>query len=534
VEVAKEELKVLRDRTAATAGAIRAEIFEAHLAMVADPDLASAVEEHLAAGWSAETAVFRACETFITLLSELEDEGQRSRADDLKDLRRRLWGHLTGAPSAAGTCSDSEPCVVVADDLTPSETVCLDLSVVKGFLTSCGSRTSHASILARSLGLPAVTGAGAVLAAVKSGQRIAFDGTTGEVVLDPNPDQERRFARDAARYEAIRAQNRLFSTQPTRTADGTSLDLAANIGRLEDLGAVVDAGAEGVGLFRTEFLFLDRDRTPTEDEQTAVYKAVLERMVGKPVVIRTLDIGGDKTLPYLPQAPEMNPFLGVRAVRLCLEQPDLFRTQIRALLRASVAGDLRVMVPMVALVEEVRRVKALFAEERAALEAQGVATAAFQLGIMVEIPAAALNAAALAAEAEFFSLGTNDLIQYTMAADRMNERLASLYQPLHPSILRLVDLTVRGAQSHRRWVGVCGEMAGDPEAALVLAGLGVDELSLSAVGIPGLRALLSRVDLPRATQTAQLALGLGTADEVRALVRSRHPELNHDSQGETP
>ena len=535
IDLAKGELRLLRDRTAAVAGAIRAEIFEAHLAMVADPDLASAVEEHLGEGWSAETAVFRACETFITLLSELDDEGQRSRADDLKDLRRRLWGHLTGTPSVVGTCSDDqEPCVVVADDLTPSETVCLDLSVVKGFLTACGSRTSHASILARSLGLPAVTGAGAVLAAARSGQRIAFDGTTGEVVLEPDADQERRFARDGARYEAVRARNRLFSGLATRTADGKSLDLAANIGRLEDLGPVVESGAEGVGLFRTEFLFLDRDRTPTEDEQTAVYKAVLERMAPKPVVIRTLDIGGDKTLPYLPQAPEMNPFLGVRAVRLCFEQPELFRTQIRALLRASVAGDLRVMVPMVALVEEVRRVKALFAEERAALEARGVATAGFQLGIMVEIPAAALNAVALAGEAEFFSLGTNDLIQYTMAADRMNDRLASLYQPLHPSILRLVDLTVRGARARQRWVGVCGEMASDPEAALVLVGLGVDELSLSAVGIPGLRSLLSRVDLSRAAETAQLALALGTADEVRALVRTRHPELNDEIQGDAP
>jgi phosphotransferase system enzyme I (PtsI) len=296
---------------------------------------------------------------------------------------------------------------------------------------------------------------------------------------------------------------------------------------------VVENGAEGVGLFRTEFLFLDRDRPPTEDEQTAVYRAVLERMAGKAVVIRTLDIGGDKNLPYLPQAPEMNPFLGVRAVRLCLEQPDLFRTQIRALLRASPAGDLRVMVPMVALVEEVRRVKVLFAEERAGLEARGIPTAGLQLGIMVEIPAAALNAAALAAEADFFSLGTNDLIQYTMAADRMNQRLAGLYQPLHPAILRLVDLTVRGARTRNRWVGVCGEMASDPEAALVLVGLGVDELSLAAVGIPGLRSLLARVDRRRAAETAQQALTLGTSDEVRSLVRSRHPELS-DTQGEAP
>jgi len=526
-----EELAGLKDLAARTLGTAQAEIFDAHRAMATDPELAGLVANLLDEGWDASTAVFRGCQEFIELLGGLEEEGQRSRADDLKDVRRRILGHLDGQYEAGGP-GDKTPYILLADELTPSQTIGLDLNVVKGFITATGSRTSHASILARSLGLPAATGGASVLAQAQSGQVLAFDGSTGEVVLDPDASQKERFSRAQSRAERLRAQRLRFAALPTRTLDGAHIDLAANIGRIEDLNAVLANGAEGVGLFRTEFLFLDRDRTPTEDEQTAVYHHVLERLAGKPVVIRTIDIGGDKNLPYLPQPAEMNPFLGVRAVRLCFEQPELFRTQIRALLRASPAGDLRVMVPMVALVEEVKAVRALFAQEAAALAVQGIPVGRYQLGIMVEIPAAALNAPALAAEADFFSLGTNDLIQYTMAADRMNDRLTHLYQPLHPSLLRLIDLTVQGAKARGRWVGLCGEMAGDPEAALVLTGLGVQELSLSAPGIPGLRAVLARVDRARAAETARLALSLGTSTEVLALVRGRHPELNETLPGE--
>lgn len=527
-----DELAALRDHAARTLGQPQSEIFDAHRAMASDPDLGSLIEGHLSDGWDASTAVFRACQEFIELLAGLEEEGQRSRADDLRDVRRRLLGHLEGRCAETRSSGTKLPYILVADDLTPSETICLDLSCVRGFLTAAGSRTSHASILARSLGLPAATGAASVLAQAVDGQMVAFDGATGEVVLDPGPLDRERFERARVRAEALRLQREKFAGLPTRTRDGSHVDLAANIGRVDDLNAVVSFGAEGVGLFRTEFLFLDRDRTPTEDEQTAVYQHVLERMAGKPVVIRTIDIGGDKNLPYLPQPAELNPFLGVRAVRLCFDRPDLFRTQIRALLRASPAGDLRVMVPMVALVEEVQKVRAMFAEESAALAVRGIPMGRYQLGIMVEIPAAALNVAALAAEADFFSLGTNDLIQYTMAADRMNDRLTHLYQPLHPSILRLIDLTVQGARPLGRWVGVCGEMASDPEAALLLVGLGVGELSLSAAGIPGLRALFSRVDRARAAETARLALTLGTSTEVQSLVRARHPELTETLPGD--
>ena len=517
------DLKVLRDQTLQTLGPAKAEIFEAHLSMAGDPELWALAEGHLAEGWDAETAFYRACQTFLELLAGLEEEGQRSRADDLRDLRRRFLDTLAGRDSSA---SISGPCILVAEDLTPSQTMGLDLAFVKGFVTAAGSRTSHASILARSLGLPSATGAGEVVALVRAGQLVALDGQTGLVIVEPDEVQKTQFAESQKRDQAARARRKKYAALATQTADGIPLQLGANIGRVEDLGAVLDNGAEGIGLFRTEVLFLDRDRSPTEDEQTAVYRHVLERLEGKPVVIRTLDIGGDKVIPYLPQAPELNPFLGVRAVRLCLEKEDLFRTQIRALLRASPRGDLRVMVPMVALVEEVRKVRALFDQESAALTARGIAVGRFELGIMVEIPAAALNAPALAELADFFSVGTNDLIQYTMAADRMNEKLTSLYQPLHPSVLRLIDLAVQGAHGRGRWVGVCGEMAGDPEAALVLVGLGVDELSLSAAGIPLVREVLSRVDRRQAAHTAQLALGLGTAEDVLNLVRTRHPELN--------
>lgn len=524
------DLVRMRDQTAQTLGAVQAEIFEAHLAMVGDPELRALIDGLVQEGWSAETAVFRACQTFIDLLSGLDEEGQRSRAEDVKDLRRRWLAHLKGESSRGGF--HGEPCILLADDLTPSETATLDLSVVQGFLTVAGSRTSHASILARSLGLPAATGAATIFNAVTPGQFVVLNGRTGEVIVEPSAEEKARFVRIRDHEAAERACQKTFSRLPTRTLDGATLDLAANMGRVQDVNAVIENGAEAVGLFRSEFLFLDRDQAPSEDEQTAVYRHVLQRMDGKPVVIRTLDIGGDKILPYLPLAPELNPFLGVRAVRLCLDRPELFRTQIRALLRASPAGDLRVMVPMVALVEEVRAVKALFAQEAEALRTQGLPVAKIQLGIMVEIPAAALNAPALAVEADFFSLGTNDLIQYTMAADRMNPRLGHLYQPLHPSLLRLVDLTVQGARAHGRWVGVCGEMASDPEAAIVLVGLGVDELSLTATGIPGLRALLSRVDKSRAAETARLALLQATSAQVLALVRSRHPELVAKSEGD--
>jgi len=530
LEKTRRDLVSLREKTALTLGTTQAEIFDAHLSIVSDPELWSLVEDHGLEGWDAETAFYRACQTFIELLSGLEEEGQRSRADDLRDVRRRLLGHLRGGEGTNG--HPLEPCILVADDLTPSETIGLDLGLVRGFVTAAGSRTSHASILARSLGLPSATGAAELLTEVRTGQLLALDGQTGVVIVDPDADQKRTFQEAQTADQALRARRQKYAKLPTRTKDGGALDLAANIGRLEDLASVLENGAEGVGLFRTEFLFLDRDRAPTEDEQLAVYRHVLETMEGKPVVIRTLDIGGDKVLPYLPLPQEMNPFLGVRAVRLCFEKPELFRTQIRALLRASPSGDLRVMVPMVALVEEVRAVRKLFDEETSALKKQGIAVARFQLGIMVEIPAAALNAPALAEEADFFSLGTNDLIQYTMAADRMNDRLTHLYQPLHPSLLRLIDLTVKGARTRKRWVGVCGEMASEPEAALLLLGLGVEELSLTASGIPGLRFLLSRVDRKRAAETANLALSLGTSAQVLALVKKRHPELEDEFQGE--
>lgn len=527
------DLETLRTRALTTLGSAQAEIFDAHRAMASDPDLAAAIGAHLDAGWDAATAVFRGCQEFIDLLSGLEEEGQRSRADDLKDVRRRLLNHLE-ASDQGDAVSPHDPCILIAEDLTPSETMRLDLSLVLGFLTVAGSRTSHASILARSLGLPAATGAAALLAQARSGQRLAFDGATGEAILEPDEGQLRRFQSAQQRSLALKAQREAFAHRATQTLDGSHLDLAANIGRVEDLNAVLANGAEGIGLFRTEVLFLDRDRMPTEDEQTAVYRHVLERLAGRPVVIRTLDIGGDKTLPYLPQQPELNPFLGVRAVRLCFEKPELFRTQIRALLRASTVGDLRVMVPMVALVEEVRAVRSLFEAEALRLRTEGVAVGPYQLGVMIEIPAAALNAAALAAEADFFSIGSNDLTQYTLAADRMNDRLSHLYQPLHPAVLRLIDMAVQGARPWNRWVGVCGEMAGDPEAAILLLGLGVTELSLSAVGIPAQRALLARVDRGRAEQTARLALALGTTADVLALVRDRHPELVETPSGDRP
>ncbi|KAF9125418.1 hypothetical protein BGX30_000464, partial [Mortierella sp. GBA39] len=412
--------------------------------------------------------------------------------------------------------------ILIAKDLTPSDTAQLNLEFVRGFVTEIGSRTSHSAIMARSLELAAVVGTGADASGIRTGDMIILDATAGQVIVNPSDEQLREYSVRKAEYEEYKTRMRSYVDRPSVTADGVQVELASNIGGIDDLEKVLANGADGIGLFRTEFLYMGRSSFPSEEEQYSVYKHVLEKMNGKRVVIRTLDIGGDKELPYLQLPKEMNPFLGQRAIRLCLDKEDLFRTQLRALLRASMHGKLAIMFPMIAVLGELREAKRILAEERAKLEQEGTKVSdTLEVGIMIEIPAAAIAADVLAKEVDFFSIGTNDLIQYTMAADRMNESVAYLYQPHHPSILRLVQLVIQAANRHGKWAGMCGEMAGDSAAIPLLLGLGLYEFSMSASSVLPARELISRLSREEWAGLAEQAIGMSTQQEVLDFVNQQ-------------
>ncbi|WP_272977031.1 phosphoenolpyruvate--protein phosphotransferase [Deinococcus geothermalis] len=522
----RAEIEHVRERVRAHLGDEEAAIFDAHLLLLADPELETAIEAGLRDGLNAEAALVGASDTFIAMFERLEDAYLRERAADLSDVRNRVLAHLLGRPPA-DLAALSAPAVIVAHDLAPSDTAQLDRSLVRGIVTAVGGRTSHSAIMARALGIPAVVGVGEALSTVPSGAVLLVDGDAGRVTV--NPDAGEVAAAETWMRRAKEERTRLTALvgRAGRTADGMRVELAANIGSPADLGLALENGAEGIGLYRTEFLYLGRDTLPSEEEQYGAYRTVLEGMAGRPVVIRTLDVGGDKALPTLNLPPEENPFLGLRAIRLCLARPDLFRVQLRALLRASVHGDLRVMFPMIATVQEFRQARALLDEERARLTAQGVPVADhIQVGMMVEIPAAAVLARQFAREVDFFSIGSNDLIGYTLAADRLNEQVANLYQPLNPAILALIAQTCAGAAAEGRWVGVCGEMAADPLALPLLVGLGVTELSMSAPALLPRREQVLALDAGKARELAAQALTLDTAQEVEAAVRAAFPELH--------
>lgn len=515
----RSELETLRDRTKAELGELKAEIFEAHLSILKDPELSAEVKRLInGEKLTAADAVRGAEKTFVDLLSQVEDELFAARIDDIRDLSRRLVSHLEGRSVSSALAL---PCasVVVSADLTPSETAQLDRNLAKGFVTAAGSAVSHSSILARSLGIPAVVGAGAAIAILKSGVTIIVDGTDGIVIVDPEDAELAAYRQKLAAFEARRAALKRFADKATVTRDGVRVELAANIGGTGDLVPAEENGAEGVGLFRTEFMYMDRSTLPGEDEQFEVYRHVLSRMAPKPVVIRTLDVGGDKQLDCLPMPSEANPFLGVRAIRLCLANEGLFRTQLRALLRASTAGHLRILFPMIATIEELREAKRILAEERSALEGAGVAVAGdIEVGIMIEIPAAAVTADVLAAEVDFFSVGSNDLTQYTMAADRMNPDVAYLHRGPHPAVLRLIGMAAEAAKKRGIWIGLCGELAADPLAAPLLVGMGLTELSMGAASIPTIRALLAELDTKEARRLYERARDMESDADVRRLM----------------
>ncbi|WP_270406184.1 phosphoenolpyruvate--protein phosphotransferase [Paenibacillus timonensis] len=517
----QQELEAIKERTLQELGEKKAEIFESHLLILNDPELLTPVRDKIASdNVSAEYALNETANEFISMFENMKSAYLKERAADMRDVTKRVLTHLLGL-TYVNPADISEEVIVIAEDLTPSDTAQLNRNYVKGFTTNIGGRTSHSAIMARSLEIPAVVGTKEVLDKVNGGDLVIVDGLDGSVIINPTEDvlNEYKAKRDKHLMQ-IEEWKKLREVQ-TASKDGVHVELAANIGTPNDVVGVLENGGEGVGLYRTEFLYMGRTELPSEDVQYNAYKTVLEKMEGKPVVVRTLDIGGDKELPYLNLPKEMNPFLGFRAIRLCLEQKDLFRTQLRALLRASVYGSLRIMFPMIATLDEFRAAKALLLEEKEKLKAEGIQVSdEIQLGIMVEIPSTAVLADQFAKEVDFFSIGTNDLIQYTMAADRMNERVSYLYQPYNPAILRLVKMVIDAAHKEGKWAGMCGEMAGDATAIPLLLGLGLDEFSMSATSILPARSQISKLSKAEMEQLAAKALQMQTAAQVVELVRA--------------
>ncbi|MFJ5713497.1 phosphoenolpyruvate--protein phosphotransferase [Neobacillus sp. NPDC093127] len=511
----KAELEAIRDRAKIDLGEDKAAIFEAHLLVLSDPELNTPIEDKITSEHvNAESALKETADMFVMMFEQMDNEYMKERAADIRDVTKRILSHLLGV-QVVNPSMIAEEVIIVAEDLTPSDTAQLNRQFVKGFTTNIGGRTSHSAIMARSLEIPAVVGTKTATEAINNGDLVIVDGLKGEVHINPTPELVEQYRNIHEEYEAQKAEWAKLVNEPTVSADNHHVELVANIGTPNDLKGVTANGGEGVGLYRTEFLYMGRDQLPTEEEQFEAYKAVLEGMAGKPVVVRTLDIGGDKELPYLELPKEMNPFLGFRAIRLCLEEQGIFRTQLRALLRASSYGNLKIMFPMIATLDEFRAAKAILEEEKQKLLTEGQKVAdKIELGIMVEIPSTAVLADQFAKEVDFFSIGTNDLIQYTMAADRMNQRVSYLYQPYSPSILRLVKMVIDASHAEGKWTGMCGEMAGDETAIPILLGLGLDEFSMSATSILKARSLIRNLKKSDMEKLAQEVLNMQTTSQV--------------------
>lgn len=519
LEKTKADIEGVKERAAARLSAEELAVFDAHLMMAGDPEFASQIVAMIENDKvNAEFAADTVANMMVAMFESMDNDYFRERAADIKDVTYRLKCNLLGLniPDLSAINEDS---IIVAYDLTPSETAQLN-TFVKGFATSIGGKTSHSAIMANSLEIPAVVGCGDILSAVEHGITLILDAIDGNVFVNPTEELIAEYEAKAVKYAEDKEALKALVNAESVTTDGHQVELAGNIGGFKDVEGVLNNGGEGVGLFRTEFLYMDNDHFPTEEEQFEAYKAVLEGMGGKRVVVRTLDIGGDKKLSYFDFPEEMNPFLGYRAIRLCLDRKDIFRTQLRALIRASVYGRLCIMFPMIATVDEFKAAKAVYEEEKAKLIEEGVAVAEnIEVGMMVEIPAAAVNADNFAKHADFFSIGTNDLIQYSMAADRMSEHVSYLYQPYNPSVLRLINMTIQGAHKEGKWAGMCGAMAGEPYAVPLLLGMGLDEFSMSATQILEARRMVNGLSKAEASKLAEEALACSTADEVLDLVK---------------
>ncbi|HHD6363000.1 TPA: phosphoenolpyruvate--protein phosphotransferase [Staphylococcus aureus] len=521
IEASKVELTKIRNNAEVQLGADKAAIFDAHLLVLDDPELIQPIQDKIKnENANAATALTDVTTQFVTIFESMDNEYMKERAADIRDVSKRVLSHILGVELPNPSMID-ESVVIVGNDLTPSDTAQLNKEFVQGFATNIGGRTSHSAIMSRSLEIPAIVGTKSITQEVKQGDMIIVDGLNGDVIVNPTEDELIAYQDKRECYFADKKELQKLRDADTVTVDGVHAELAANIGTPNDLPGVIENGAQGIGLYRTEFLYMGRDQMTTEEEQFEAYKEVLEAMDGKRVVVRTLDIGGDKELSYLNLPEEMNPFLGYRAIRLCLAQQDIFRPQLRALLRASVYGKLNIMFPMVATINEFREAKAILLEEKENLKNEGHDISDdIELGIMVEIPATAALADVFAKEVDFFSIGTNDLIQYTLAADRMSERVSYLYQPYNPSILRLVKQVIEASHKEGKWTGMCGEMAGDETAIPLLLGLGLDEFSMSATSILKARRQINGLSKNEMTELANRAVDCATQEEVIELVNN--------------
>ncbi len=519
---AHDDIKKLEKITATKLGAEKAAIFQAHQQILADPTINDEIikiikEEKLEAAYAVEQVKNK----YVNIFKNMTEVYFKERAADVNDVYSRVLKYILKLPVIDLATINSEV-IIVATDLTPSETAQLNPKFVKGFVCDIGGRTSHAAIMARSLEIPAVLGLKNITAKTKNNEKIIIDGNLGEVIVNPTQSEEQMYIKSKLQLQKEINELQSFKNKQTISKDGKKFIIEGNIGSVSDVSSVINNGGEGVGLFRSEFLYMDNSNFPTEEEQFKAYKEVLQKMNNKIVIIRTLDIGGDKSLSYFEFPKEMNPFLGYRAIRLCLDKLDIFKTQLRALLRASAYGNLAIMFPMVATIDEFKKAKKITLEEKDKLIKKGIKVAKnIQIGLMIEVPTAAVIADKFAKYADFFSIGTNDLIQYSFAADRMSEHVSYLYQPYNPATLKLIKMTIDGAHANNKWVGMCGEVAGDEKAIPLLIGLGLDSFSMSATSMLKARKIISCLDTNEMANLVNEALELETNEEVLNLVNKK-------------
>ena len=527
----RQQILEVQRKVAHALGAKDASIFDAHLLVLDDPTLIDEVSRVIhQQRVNVEHAFQQVAEKYAATLSTMNDEYLRERAADMRDVTTRVLDNLLGRADEADVRKLKEPCIIIAYDLSPSTTALLDKNLVRGFATDIGSKTSHTAIMARSLEIPAVVGLHDASRQLETGQDVLLDGFNGLLIVNPTDQTLFEYGQLARKRVTIEEKLRNIRDEPAITLDGVRITLSANVEQAADAEHVRACGAEGVGLFRTEYLFLNRETLPDEEEQYAAYRQVAEALKPHPVVIRTLDLGGDKFLSHLHVPQELNPFLGWRAIRFCLQEREIFRAQLRAILRAAVEGNIKMMYPMISGLEELNQANALVEQYKRELGTDGMPfNDALEIGAMIEIPSAVLTADALAKCVKFFSIGTNDLIQYTLAVDRLNERIAHLYEPAHPAIVRLIHSSVEAGRRNGIWVGVCGEMAGDPTLTALLLGLGVDELSVAMSAVPQIKYLIRRLKMSEARALAEFALTCESASEIharsQALARAIAPGL---------
>ncbi len=515
----KEEIQVIFEKTKKEIGEDEAKVFEAHMMILDDPEMFSQVENKINEGKvNADWALKEVSDMFIEMFKNMDNEYMRERAADIKDVTGRVIRNILGV-EVTDLSNLEEEVIIVAEDLTPSDTAQMDKEKVIGFVTEIGGRTAHSAIMARTLEIPAVVGVGKEVQSICSGDILVFDGDEGTVLVNPEKEIIQKYYDKKKEYEDLKEKLKTLIGKESKTKDGFKVELSANIGTPDDVDGILRNDGEGIGLYRTEFLYMDRDRLPTEEEQFEAYKIVAERMQQRPVVIRTLDIGGDKELPYMDLPEEMNPFLGYRAIRLCLDKTEIFKTQLRALLRASEYGNIKIMFPMISSIEELRKAKEILEEVREELRKENISfNEDMEVGMMIEIPAAAIMSDMFAKEVDFFSIGTNDLIQYTTAVDRGNKDIAHLYNQFHPALLRLIKNVIDNGHKEGIWVGMCGEVAGDAKMIPLLIGMGLDEFSMSPVSILKARWIISNLTKKEMEEKVQEVINLATGKEVEKFI----------------